>query len=203
MSRQATFGRWFLSFLIMSMLAATEAVRGQASARGSPAVPDSLVRFLRGYLGPPDTQDTLDMNTRISSATVRRADGGIEQIVVYVQGNTWCGTGGCLLLVLEPAGSSYKVIGETLVVRPPIRLLGTTTKGHHDLAVWVEGGKTLPGYEALLQFDGKGYPGSASTPPARRINQRTPGKVLISSKDRGQVLFKLTERHRASTTGAF
>src|SRR5262245_5100407 len=129
MSRRTTFGRWFLSFLIMSMLAAAEAVHGQASPRQASRGPDSLVRFLRVYLGPPDTLDTLDMNTRISSATVRRADGGIEQIVVYVQGYTWCETGGCLLLVLEPAGSSYKVIGETLVVRPPIRLLGTTTKG--------------------------------------------------------------------------
>jgi hypothetical protein len=98
MSRQTTFGRWFLGFLIMSVLAATEAVHGQASPPQASSGPDSLARFLRVYLGPPDPLEVMlrreffggpDTNTRISSATVRRADGGIEQIVVYVQGSMW------------------------------------------------------------------------------------------------------------------
>lgn len=188
MTGQTIFGRWFLSCLIMSMLSATKAAHAQPSPPQASSVPDSLARFLRVYLGREAEPDTLDTNTRVSSATVRRADGGIEQIVVYVQGSMWCGTGGCHLLILEPAGSSYTVIGRTPAVRPPIRLLGSTTQGHHDLAVWVQGGGILTGYEALLRFDGKRYPSSVF--PARRINQRTPGKVLIPSEDRGQVLVK-------------
>src|SRR5262245_31113491 len=101
MSRQSTFGRsfrWFRSFLIMSLLTATEAVHGQVSPTQASSGPDSLERFLRVYLGREAEPDPLDTNTRVSSATVRRADGGIEQIVVYVQGGSmWCGTGGCRL----------------------------------------------------------------------------------------------------------
>ena len=151
--------------------------------------PDETVKeFLQKNLN--DGRVGADKTTRFSSGVVKRKDGTIEEVIVYLSGQSWCGSGGCTLLILEPSDSSYNIIGRTSIVRLPIRILDSVTKGHRDIAVRVKGGGITSGYEALLQFNGKTYPNNPSVPPARRLTRKTRSEVLIPIQENSQSLFK-------------
>lgn len=147
----------------------------QPSLEPNPNIP--IEKFLRKYLRDPQFGN--DKTTQYSVAVVKLDDNPKDEIVVYVSSANWCGSGGCLLLVLQPKGSSYEVIGRTTIVRLPIRVLHTSTNGWRDIGVWVQGGGIQPGYEAALPFNGKKYPSNPSVPPARRLTKEIAGEVLI------------------------
>ena len=140
---------------------------------------DQLKAFLRDYVGSggvlPDT------TTRITVVNVKTNDGKHEEDVVYVSGQGWCGTGGCTLLILEPVGSSFKVLSDMLTVRLPIRLLASMKNGYPDIGVRVQGGGIEPGYEAVLSFDGDSYSDDLM-PPARK-DTAIRGKVIIATTE--------------------
>jgi hypothetical protein len=146
-----------------------------------------LLAFLKEYLRDP--REGADTTTRISLAFVRRNDHTIEEVVVYVTGQTWCGSGGCRLLMLQPHDSSFDVIGSATIVWPPITLLNSTTNGHHDISVRVHGGGILPGYDAILEFDGGRYPGNPTDSTIRRLGAHARGIVLIAVGHDSQPLF--------------
>lgn len=148
---------------------------------------NSLKRFLVDYLG--DAYPGNDLTTRYSSAFVDLNDNGVTDVIVYITGRTWCGSGGCRMLVLAPKQDSYEVVAQTTITRLPIRVLPIKSHGWHDLGVWVQGGGIQPGYEADLPFDGKNYPSNPSTPPARRLNVGTAGRVVIPAAAVGRPLF--------------
>jgi hypothetical protein len=125
---------------------------------------------------------------RYDASIVDLTDRGARDVIVYFTGPR-CGTGGCGLLVLEPEGSSYRVITSTTIGWPPIRVLSSKTNGWHDLGIWVAGGGIQPGYEARLQFDGKTYPRNPSVAPASRIVGRVAGEVVVSGYATGLPLY--------------
>ena len=92
--------------------------------------------------------------------------------------------------IIEPDGTSFKVIGEMTIVQLPIRVLHSKSNGHFDIGVWVQGGGIQPGYEALLQFDSKSYPSNPSVAPARQLTEKAAGKVLIARGNVGELLYK-------------
>jgi hypothetical protein len=69
-------------------------------------------------------------------------------------------------------------------------VLETTTNGWRDISVRVAGGGIVPGYEAILPFNGKTYPGNPSVAPARRARGTSPGKVLIEGDREGTALYR-------------
>jgi hypothetical protein len=134
---------------------------------------DSLKNFLRDYLKDPAT--------RYRSAFVDLKDDGTQDAIVYLTGQSWCGSGGCTLLTLAPDGPSYRVVTKITVVLPPIRVLATRSNGWHDIGVQVRGGGIQSSYEADLPFDGETYPSNPSVPPARKLGNKGIGKVVINS----------------------
>ena len=86
---------------------------------------ESLKSFLQSYLGKPYPPFERDGPTRYSSAFVDLKDDGTKEVIVYVSGRAWCGSGGCIMLILSPEGTSYKVVTRTTITRPPIRILNT------------------------------------------------------------------------------
>jgi hypothetical protein len=177
---------YLMTAAAVCMLCLTASATGQQHPSGDEA--ESVKLFLQKYFS--DLPAGTDKTTRFSSAPVKGSDGAIEEVVVYVVGENWCGSGGCTLLVLMPYESSYRVIGRATIVKLPIRILHTSTNGRHDIGVWVSGGGIQKGYEALLQFDGKAYPSNPTVPPARRLTRRTAGAVLISTAEDAQPLFE-------------
>jgi hypothetical protein len=129
-----------------------------------------------------------DTTTRITAASVRNDDGKTEEDIVYVSGQGWCGSGGCTMLILEPSGSSFKVLGKVTIVQLPIRLLHSISHGHPDIGVLVQGGGILSGYEAVLSFDGKSYPSNPSMPPAQKVTAAR-GKVIIATTENSVPLY--------------
>ena len=151
---------------------------GQQRVTSNPSR-EPLKTYLRNYLSlggkvPPDP------TTRISTYTVKTAEGKTMESIVYVSGQRWCGSGGCTMLILEPADSAFKVLGRVTIVRLPIRLLPSLNHGHPDIGVTVQGGGIQSGYEAVLSFDGKRYPRNPSMRPARKA-VAVRGKVIIAN----------------------
>lgn len=103
---------------------------------------------------------------------------GKEEAVAYVVGTDWCGSGGCVTLVLKRNGVSWKVVADIVTTKLPIRVLADTSHGWHSLGVWVQGGGVNPGHEVKLKFDGKTYPSGPSIPPAVKIKGAV-GEILI------------------------
>ena len=94
------------------------------------------------------------------------------------------------MLVLEPRGATFKIIGKTTVVRLPISVLPKLTHQHPQIGVSVAGGGILNGYQAILAFNGKKYPSNPTVPPARKWDGPTTGKVVISDHTKAQPLYK-------------
>jgi hypothetical protein len=148
----------------------------------------TLRAFLRGYLSSISGVD--DVTTRYSFAAASLSGNMPQEIVVYVTGRGWCGSGGCRTLILKPKGSSYEVVSDVTITWPPIRVLPSKTNGWHDIAVWVEGGGIQPGYFAVLSFNGREYPTNPSIVPFHRPLNDTEGTVIIPENQQGALLYQ-------------
>jgi hypothetical protein len=146
-----------------------------------------LRKFLQSYAANSDYPEV--KATRYVAAFVHLRDDNTQHVIVYLIGRAWCGTGGCLTLILVPKGSSYTVLTEMTIVQQPIRVLSTKSHGWHDLGVWVQGGGIQPGYEARLSFDGKEYPSNPSVPPAQPLTTKVKGSVVVSQSVTGELLY--------------
>jgi hypothetical protein len=148
---------------------------------------DSLKRFLQRGLKEPSLDD--DKTTKYLAAFVDLNGDGISEAIVYVTGQTWCGSGGCNLLILARSGASWKKVTAMTITRTPIRVLTRASNGWRNITVLVQGGGIQPGYEAELQFDGKTYPTNPSVPPARRLTREVAGQIVLASSQDGTPLW--------------
>ncbi len=82
---------------------------------------------------------------------------GKADAIVFVSGNSICGTGGCQVLIFKGDGKNYALVTEMSVSHPPVFVGATKTNGWRDLVMEVYGGGIKP-YFASLKFDGKTYP---------------------------------------------
>ncbi|HEX4595914.1 MAG TPA: hypothetical protein VH157_16630 [Bryobacteraceae bacterium] len=164
------------SFAVIGMSLLRICCLGQAQ-RGQGSEPlienESLKRFLQTLYD--------DKTTRYSVAFTDLNRDRTQEAIVYLEGNGWCGSGGCNTLILAPDRRSWRIVTKMTVTQLPIRVLANISNGWHNIGVWVQGGGIQPGYEAELKFDGKTYPGNPSTPHARHLTGKVAGKVVISS----------------------
>lgn len=166
-----------VAVMIINFIFLAAGCLAQSVHQPSPSQKDSLKKFVQEYVSDPRVDD--DETARYSSAFVDLKNDGTEEVIVHLSGRSWCGSGGCVTLILAPEGSGYRVVTEATITRPPIRVLSISSHGWHDLSVWVGGGGIQP-YEAELRFDGKTYPSNPTVPPARRLLNKVSGKVVIS-----------------------
>ena len=138
--------------------------------------------FLRNYINDPGNR-----TTQFSYAPVSLGDKK-QEIFVYLTGPDWCGSGGCTALLLAPVGSSFRVIDKFTLVWLPIRILTSKTNGLNDIALRVRGGGILPGYTAILRFDGRRYPANPSLAPQLPAEQAGTGKT-VPLKEHGAPLY--------------
>jgi hypothetical protein len=149
-----------------------QAQRGPAALRS--AAGESLRQFLLQNLDH-------DKTTRYI-AVFRDLNGdGTPEAIVYLVSNEWCGSGGCNTFILVRDANTWRIVTSITVTRPPIRVLTNRVNGWLSIGVWVQGGGILRGYEAELCFDGRSYPSSPSLPPARRLDRKVAGLVVIPS----------------------
>jgi hypothetical protein len=138
----------------------------------------ALRKVLRQYVKDQDVEH--ENTVRYVAAFVDLNDDGVKEVIVHVMCQSLCGTGGCPTLVLVPAQSSFRIVSRIPLTRPPIRVLGSKSKGWHDLGVWVAGGGIQPGYEADLPFDGETYAANPTVPLAHSLRSKSDGRIVIS-----------------------
>lgn len=149
-----------------------------------PSQAKSIRAFLQKLLGTDANPDT-----RVSIAIVPLEGEQHNEVIAYVSGSMFCGSGGCNLIILDKRGSHITVIGNVTITRPPIRVLTTLSFGHPDLGVLVAGGGINKAYEARLRFDGKHYPRNPTVPPASKNPLNAVGKTLITVENHGAALY--------------
>jgi hypothetical protein len=178
-------GMLIMSALCGTLMSATSLSQDRVS-RGA-AADGELKAFLQDYL--KSVSGEFDKTTRYSAVFAKLSGAKMPEVVVYVSGRAWCGSGGCSMLILRKEGPSFTVITRTTITRPPIRVLQTTTNGWHDVGVWVQGGGIQPGYTALLPFNGTAYASNPAVPPARHSNGDPGGEILIPQAAEGFLLY--------------
>ena len=162
------------SAICLALLTAVSPASDQTERKQS--APSELVELLRKFVETRDKNKT----TRYIAAFSDLNGDGIPEAIVYLGPGHWCGSGGCNTLILARDKSSWKIVTNMTVTRPPIRVLKDSTNGWRDITVWVEGGGIHPGYEALLRFDGHSYPSNPTVAPAQRLEGEAEGEVVIS-----------------------
>jgi len=122
----------FFCFIVVTMCLAVSCLAQSASPIHPEPKKDLLKSFLQSYVGPA-TEETKphDIPGPLRLYAVMRT----QQIVVYLTSDGWCGSGGCRMLVLDPKGSSYKVVAHIPTVRLPISVLTAKSSGWHDIRV--------------------------------------------------------------------
>jgi hypothetical protein len=118
-----------------------------------------------------------DGEVSVATTAIDLNGDGMDEIVAYASGPMLCGSGGCNVLVLEPAVEGFTVRMDASVSKLPVTVLDSSSHGWRDLTVWVGGGGGESG-NAVLRFDGIRYPSNPTVPPA--ILQEEQGTVLIA-----------------------
>jgi hypothetical protein len=105
-------------------------------------------------------------------------DGNAEALV-YLSGSYTCGSGGCMMLVLTPAGQRYQMVSKMTLVQAPVIVSAEKSAGWNDLVLEVSGGGAEKHY-ARMQFDGSAYPGNPSTAPEVAPNTTINGTAVMN-----------------------
>ena len=126
----------------------------------------ALRAFLQEYWRDPISGE-VDETTRFSFADVDLDADGKSEVIVYVAGRWFCGSGGCRLLLLRTENGSFAEITRMTLARLPVVVLATSTNGWRDISMRLQGGGILPGYWVKLSFDGSTYPSNPSTGGSR------------------------------------
>lgn len=104
---------------------------------------------------------------------------GIPEVLVYLFGPEVCGTGGCDALVFKSSKDGYRLVADIVLARNPIIVSEHKTHSWHDLIMFVAGGGILPGYYAVLTYDGKTYPENPTDHPAKPLSFRQRGTAYL------------------------
>jgi heat shock protein HslJ len=81
---------------------------------------------------------------------------GKEEVLVYLMGSIFCGTGGCDLLVLTEGTDGYSLVHSFPISRVPVIVSDETTEGWKNLVRLESGGGIPPAY-VFHVFDGQKY----------------------------------------------
>jgi hypothetical protein len=130
---------------------------------------------LRAYLA---TQNESIDNTKYQMETIDLNDDGYDDALVLLIGPMWCGTGGCTLLIFEGLKDAARFVSDSTLVRGPITISSSRTKGWRDLIIKVAGGGAVPG-KVALKFDGRKYPLNPSIQPRLDPNANIEGDEIL------------------------
>ena len=177
-------GRLYLSLMADGGIFAWEPDTGEAVR----ATPDPVIEaaILRAF--PSYTRSVAEMAGGVGKGryVYGRADlngDGREEVLVYLMGSIFCGTGGCTMLLLTPGPDDYTLVSDFTITRPPVIVAPTAGAGWRDL--WrLESGGGMAATYVRHRYDGTRYV-EAERVPAERV---PPGTVCLGADityDRG------------------
>jgi hypothetical protein len=114
---------------------------------------------------------------------VSLSNSAASQVLVYLPGSDYCGSGGCTTLIFSQTGENYRLVTRLTLTRTPIIVSRHRTNGWNDLILYVSGGGIQPGYYAVLPFDGKSYPEDPTAKPAKPLAEIVKGNAYLAGTD--------------------
>lgn len=146
-----------------------------------PALTKAILAAFPDYAASQTGDDALPSARYVAAR--RDLDGdGADEVIVYLMGPFFCGTGGCSLLVLTPDGEGYRQLGNVGTADPPVRIMPTAGKGHADLLYRRSGGGG-PTEDVRLMFRDGRYRKSSS---AKDGGTQTPAVLIADDIDFAQ-----------------
>lgn len=96
---------------------------------------------------------------------------------------------GCTALLLEPLGSSFRVVDRFTLAGHPIRILPSMTNGWRDIAMEVRGGGIHPRRTVVLMFNDHKYPSNPSMAPELSSARADQEGVILPLDEQGDLLY--------------
>ena len=154
------------------LLSETVPATPQSGPNLNPALQKAIIQFMQTEKVP------LDEGHTFFSDFVDLNGDSTPDALVLLTGPYWCGTGGCTMLVFQGKDTNFTFVSSSTLVRPPVTVSETRTKGWRDLVLTVSGGG-MPAKTVALKFDGKKYPRNPSVQSALPAGAATKGLVLF------------------------
>jgi len=104
---------------------------------------------------------------------------GVNDLLMLLDDQNWCDSGGCTLLVFRGGADGYRLVSDSISTRAPIAVADRTSHGWHDLMVTV-GGEGDTGVVSL-EFDGTRYPGDPTMGALLDPSRLVSAKPLITA----------------------
>jgi hypothetical protein len=138
----------------------------QAQTSTNPALTEALITYLK-------KQGSSLNETNYRSAEIDLNGDNKKDALVLLQGMNWCGSGGCTMLIFQGTGGGFRLVSHITLVREPVIVSETRTKGWRDIIVHVSGGGDVEGHNIPLKFNGSTYPTNPSLeralPPKTKV----------------------------------
>jgi hypothetical protein len=101
-------------------------------------------------------------------------DGRVDAVVL-LSGSSWCGSGGCNMLVFRGRRDGFTFVSGSTLANPPIRVSPEKAHGWRTLIVYSKGKG-----DVLMRFDGKRYPLNPSLQPKTTHIQLSAAQVVMN-----------------------
>lgn len=121
--------------------------------------PDSALEAAILRAAPGYTREITDLGTGVARYVYGRVDlndDGSDETFAYLLGSSFCGTGGCTLLLFTRAADGYEEVAHFPISRLPVIVSSGATGGWKDLIRRESGGGVEPSY-VRHAWDGQGY----------------------------------------------
>jgi hypothetical protein len=110
---------------------------------------------------------------------------GKPEVIVYLSGRYFCGTGGCQVLIFKLVGKEYKSLSGMGLVRPPFIVTEAKSNKYKNLVMYSRNYGVRKGDYGdfySFNFNGKNYPGAADSAVRLKATSTIRGKVYFDDK---------------------
>jgi hypothetical protein len=107
-------------------------------------------------------------------------DDGKPEIFAYLVGSSFCGTGGCSAAIFKEKKNNYYLLAKFSIVKNPVIISDSKTKGYKDIIMNVYGGGIVP-FFARLKYDGTTYPSNPSIQPKVEPGTKLAGVAIVAN----------------------
>ncbi|MEO1003918.1 MAG: hypothetical protein AAFX65_12520 [Cyanobacteria bacterium J06638_7] len=120
-----------------------------------PALERAILRSVPGYRPQLVGEDPARWARYARAAADLNGDGS-DEVLVYLMGSIFCGTGGCSLQIYRSSAEGYVLVSDLPTSRLPVVVADSGSNGWKDLWILKSGGG-MPATYVRLVFNGEAY----------------------------------------------
>jgi hypothetical protein len=135
-------------------------------AANNAALHSAIAAWAKKAVAPAHEYALIDLN-----------DDGVPDAVVLITDKNYCGSGGCMMLVLRGEAGAFHLVSTSTITRKPVLVLPEIRNGWHTLVVSIAGGGVQPGM-VFMRFAGGRYPQNPTVQPKAAQPSLTGARTL-------------------------